>query len=110
MNLNYIKDKHKDSLFESLQKYENMFDGTLGKYKGSDYTIARIRGRCKALSCKAFSYSKNHEPTFMKEVNRLIKIGVLKNINNFQWAAPTFIVPKINGTVRFISDFRGLNI
>ena len=43
-----------------------------------------------------------------KEVNRLIKIGVLKKINNSQWAAPTFIIPKINGTVRFISDFREL--
>jgi hypothetical protein len=26
-----------------------------------------------------------------------------------KWAAPTFIIPKKNGTVRFISDFRKLN-
>ena len=31
MNLNYFKDKHKYSLIEFLQKYEKMFDGTLGK-------------------------------------------------------------------------------
>ena len=35
-----------------------------------------------------------------------MKIGVLKNFNDFQWAAPTFIIPK---SVRFISDFRELN-
>ena len=38
-----------------------------------------------------------------------MKIGVLKNFNDFQWAAPTFIIPHKNGTVRFISDFRELN-
>ena len=38
----------------------------------------------------------------------LIEMGVLKKTNNFQSAAPTFIIPKINGTVRFMSDFREL--
>ena len=50
-----------------------------------------------------------HELTLMKDVNRLIRIWVLKNINNFPSAVPTFIIPKINGTVRFISDFKELN-
>ena len=39
MNLNYSKDKHKNSWLDLLQKYEEMFDGNLGKYKGSDYII-----------------------------------------------------------------------
>ena len=39
MNKNCLKDKHKSSLLELLQKYELMFDGTLGKYTGSIYTI-----------------------------------------------------------------------
>ena len=39
MNLNYLKDKHKNSLQELLQKYKKMFDVTLGKYTGSNYTI-----------------------------------------------------------------------
>ena len=38
MNLNYLKDKCKNSLLEFLQKYQEKFDGTLGKYTGSDYT------------------------------------------------------------------------
>ena len=52
---------------------------------------------------------KIHELTLKKEGNRLIEIGVLNKINNSQWAATTFIIPKKNGTVRFISDFRELN-
>ena len=53
-----------------------------------------------------FLFLNIDKSTVKKEVNRLIEIGVLKKINNSQWAAPTFIIPKINGTVRFISDFR----
>ena len=43
-----------------------------------------------------------------KEANRLIKIKSLKIINNFHWTVPTFIIPKIHCSVRFISDFREL--
>ena len=32
MYLNYSKDKHENSLLELLQKYEKMFDGTIGIY------------------------------------------------------------------------------
>ena len=34
---------------------------------------------------------------------------VLKRVNRSQWGTPTFIVPKKDGTVRFISDFREMN-
>ena len=39
MNLNYLKDKHKNSISELLQKHRTIFDGTLGKYTDSDYSI-----------------------------------------------------------------------
>ena len=96
MNLNFIKDK----LF---QKYGDMFDGTLGKYTGSNYTIELKE------DVKPFPILKIHKLTLKKEVDRLVKIGVLKKVNNFQWVASSFIIPKTNGTVKFISDFRELN-
>ena len=47
--------------------------------------------------------------TFRQEVDRLCKIGVLKKVNRSEWAAPTFIIPKKDNTVRFIPDFREVN-
>jgi hypothetical protein len=38
-----------------------------------------------------------------------VEIGVLKRCSDSEWTAPTFIIPKKNGTVRFIPDFRTLN-
>ena len=43
------------------------------------------------------------------EVEQLCKIRVLCKVNRSEWAAPTFIIPKTDFTVRFISDFRELN-
>ena len=82
MNSNFGKDKHKNSLLELLQKYEKMFDGTLGKYTGSDYTI-ELKEDVKPYHAKPFPIHKIHEPTLNKEVDRLIKI-----IHNSQWAIP----------------------
>ena len=84
------------------------FDGTLGKYTRSDYTID-LQENTKSYHAKPFLIPIIHEPTLKKEVDRLIEIGASKNNNNSQLAAPTFIIPKIYGTVRFISDFREQN-
>ena len=58
---------------------------------------------------KAFLILKIYMNTLRLEVNRLSKLGVLKRVNRFQWAAPTFIVEKKDSSVGFISDFRELN-
>jgi hypothetical protein len=52
---------------------------------------------------------KNHHDTLKHGIERHVKLGVLKRCSNSEWAAPTLIIPKKNGTVRFISDFRKLN-
>jgi hypothetical protein len=44
----------------------------------------------------------------MKEINRLVDIGVMKRQSSSQWASPTFLIPKKDMTVRTITDFREL--
>ena len=39
-----------------------------------------------------FLFQDIHEPTLKKGVNKLIKIGVLKKVNNSQSASPTYIL------------------
>jgi hypothetical protein len=52
---------------------------------------------------------KNHHDTLKHEIERLVKLGVLKRYSDSEWAAPTFIIPNKNSTVIFIYDFRKLN-
>ena len=45
----------------------------------------------------------------MKEIKRLVKLGVLEVQHESEWAAPSFIQPKKNGTICFLSNFREVN-
>jgi hypothetical protein len=52
---------------------------------------------------------KNHHDTLKHEIEGQVSLGVLKRCSDSEWEAPKFIIPKKNGTVRFMSDFRKLN-
>ena len=66
MNLSYLKIKHKDSLFDLLQKHEKMCDGTSGIYTGSDGTI-EMKGSVKTFRTKRFNLLSSQKPTLKKE-------------------------------------------
>jgi hypothetical protein len=52
---------------------------------------------------------KIHEETLKKEIQHLCKLGVLNPQVASEYQSPSFIIPKKNGTVRVVSDFRVLN-
>jgi hypothetical protein len=47
--------------------------------------------------------------TFKKELNHLVKIGVLVAQQESEWASPSFIIPKKDSRVRWISNLLQLN-
>jgi hypothetical protein len=47
--------------------------------------------------------------TFKKEINHLIRKGVLAAQQESEWASPSFIIPKKDGRVRWISNLRQIN-
>ena len=51
----------------------------------------------------------SHLTVFKSELQWLLNIGVIEKATRSVWIAGTFIVPKMNGRVRWITDFRGLN-
>ena len=95
-------------LQELLTNFEPLFDGTLGKWKGTQVELELKEG-VTPFHPRAYPIPRVHKDTVYNEVQRLVKIGVLKRVNRSEWGAPSFIIPKKDGRVRFISDFRELN-
>ena len=105
--MKYLNSVDQFLIYRLLKKHENIFDGTLGNYTGAEYKIELLEGA--QLDHAMEPISKVYEETLETEINRLVNIGVLKRKNNSEWAAPTLIIPKKNGTICFVSDFRELN-
>ena len=95
-------------LLDLLKEFPRLFDGTLGKWNMGAYHI-ELRPDATPYHARAYPIPKAYTETLKVEVNRLVEAGVLKQVNRSEWVAPTFIIPKKDGSVRFISDFRELN-
>ena len=91
-----------------LKRYKDLFDGTLGKWKNSAYEIELKEGATPYHS-QPYLVPQAYKAMFHKEVLQLCEISVLKKVNHSEWAAPTFLIPKKDQTVQFISNFRDLN-
>ena len=98
----------RQKLLTLLRQFEDLFDGTLGEWKTKPVSF-RLKPGATPYHGRAFPVPHIHLATLKKEVTRLVKIGVLVRQPDSEWASPTFIVPKKNQTVRFLSDFREVN-
>ena len=104
----HLTEEEQKPLRALLEKYKMLFDGTLGTWRNEQYNI-ELRPDAKPYHARAYPIPQTYEQTLRVEVQRLCEVGVLKKVNRSEWAAPTFIIPKKDGSVRFISDFRELN-
>ena len=104
----HLRVEEQRKLLALLDKYKDLFDGTLGKWN-HDPVDLELKPDAEPYHARPYPVPRCHAETLKMEVERLCQIGVLKRVNRSEWAAPSFIIPKKDGTVRFINDFRELN-
>jgi hypothetical protein len=97
-----------NKLLDLLTEYEDLFDGTLGEWNTEPVHLELKEG-AKPFHGRPFRVPKIHKKTLIKELNGLCDLGVLEFQPESEWASPSFIIPKKDKTVRFVSDFRELN-
>jgi hypothetical protein len=100
-NASHLSVSERQQLHTLLLKYEDIFDGNLGTWKGDPYDI-KLKANAEPYHARPFGVPHIYELTLKTEIERLVKLGVLKKVNRSQWGAPTFIIPKKDGTVRFM--------
>ena len=98
----------REQLATLLHNYKKLFDGHLGQYPGRKIHLDLLPG-AKAVSSRPYPVPMHNRQVFKDELDRLVELGVLEPCGAKEWLTPIFIVPKKDGRVRWVSDFRALN-
>jgi hypothetical protein len=99
----------RDELLEEiLLKFPTLFSGGLGKFNGEKIHLD-LDPTVLSVVSRAYAVPERHKRIFKQQVDRLIQEGVLESGPQSAWIAGTFIIPKKDGRVRWVSNFCSLN-
>ena len=110
----HLSDDQRKDLFQVLEPFQPLFNGNLiaqGKlpeFNGPKVSLELLPGSVPVRS-RPYPVPLKHREVFKHELDRLVNIGILSRTGPQEWLSPTFIVPKKDGRVRWVSDFRALN-
>ena len=97
-----------NELLEVLSKFPMLFNGELKKYSHFQVHL-ELQANAIPYSGKAYDVPYHHCEVFKNELEHLIQIGVLEKASHSEWLTGTFIRPKKDGHICWISDFQGSN-
>ena len=104
----HLTKEQQDQLFQVLKKYDKLFSGELGEYPHKKIKL-EVMENAKPIHARPYSIPRINARTFKEELDHLCEIGVLARAGASEWASPTMGVPKKDGRIRIVSDFRQLN-
>ena len=105
----HLNEEQQELLGMTLDEFNDMFNRVLGVYNKEECDLELIDPSVKPVHVRPFTVPDKLRPMLKKELDKLVELKVLNKVLNSQWAFPTFLVPKKDGTARFVSDFRKLN-
>jgi hypothetical protein len=71
--------------------------------------VVRVTGARRTGLTKAYPVPHSQEVQLKEEIDRMVKLGVMRKVNRSEWGSPAFTIWKKDGTLRSIADFRELN-
>ncbi len=98
----------REKLRSVLLKFKPLFDSALGDWKLPPVSFELKKGM-KLYHGRPYPILHKHKAILVEEIKQLCNIGVLEWQPSSRWALLTFIILKMDCTVRTISGFRELN-
>ncbi len=108
--LEYLSIQKKANLKQVLSEFTKLLDGNLGVYPHKKFHI-ELEAGAKPRHARPYPVPVIHLETFKKELIHLydIGIGLLQPQGANKWSSITFITPKKDGRVHWVSALRELN-
>src|SRR6476620_4028124 len=86
-------------LLKLLQKYEHLFDGTVGTWNTEPVDLVLKDPTAAPYHAKPYPVPHSQGQKLKEEVNRLCEQVILRKINKSEWACPMFTVSKLDGSL-----------
>ena len=103
-----LNKEEQQKLLALLQKFEHLFDGTVGTWHTEPVDI-ELKPDVKPYHAKPYPVPHSQTVKLKEEVARLCELGILRKINRSKWACPMFTINKPDGSLRSLADLRELN-
>jgi hypothetical protein len=106
--LNHLSIEQKEDLRKVLKEHTKLFSKKLGIYPHRKFHIDLVPGAI-AKHPRPYPVPVINLSAFKNELLHLVKTGILSPQGVSEWASPTFITPKTDGRVCWVSDLQELN-
>lgn len=110
----HLTAKQQNDLYNVIKDFEPLFNGNLvrhrklGPFKGPKASLELIP-EAKPFQHRPYAVAEAHKKVFKKTIDEMVEWGILEPCGPMDYLSPAFIIPKKDGRVRFVSDFRQLN-
>ena len=103
----HLNEEQKCQLKNVLDKYSNMISDTPGCVSHVTHKIV-LKPNVAPVSHHPYRLSPENQAKLRKEVDELLKLHMIEPSHS-EWSSPAIIVPKPNGSIRFVIDYRKVN-
>ncbi|KAE9019775.1 hypothetical protein PF011_g5689 [Phytophthora fragariae] len=103
-----LNEKEQRVMAELFSEFSRVCSGCLGLITGKPYVLP-LKAGAIPFACRPFPVPQAYLPPLKKEISRLVELGVLIPDSGSPWAPPASTVPKKDGSIRPVCDFRRLN-
>ncbi|KAL7568657.1 hypothetical protein ACA910_021659 [Epithemia clementina (nom. ined.)] len=104
----HLSAEQRQDLLVIWQQFPDLFSGRLGLYPDRILHL-QLKDDAVPVHHRAYSVPRNVTEAFKKELDRFVDLGILAPVGATEWASPHFAIPRKDGRLQFISDFRSLN-
>ena len=104
----HLTPEQRRDLEKLFAKFEKLFDGKLRAFTDEKVHLD-IDPSIRPHRSRPYTVPFTQRDLFRQELERLVAIGVLEKCGRADWVSGTFCIPKKDGRIRWVSDFRALN-